>query len=303
MYAEKKYQKAQVAYQKAVNTDSASFAANYNLSNAYYKQDKYNKSEELLNKLIQTTVDTKKLADLNYNLGNSLVMQAPKLLKEKKMDEGLKFLKSGLKAYKNALLKNPEDKKAKYNYIKTKEIIKKLEQEQQNNKNQEHSKDNKDQNENNKDNKEQDKENKGDKENQNKQNGKNKNDDDGDGIPNEVEQGNEQKPRDTDNDGKPDMNDKDSDNDGIPDSYEAGEDPTNPKDDDNDGLPNYRDTDSDNDNIPDNEDPDALPKAMKISDKDAEMWLRAIEKQEQAVQKKLKKHKQMKSSSSKEKDW
>ena len=69
-------------------------------------------------------------------------------------------------------------------------------------------------------------------------------DEDGDGIPDDVEG-----TGDSDGDGIPDFQDDDSDNDGIPDQQEAGSNPQNPTDTDNDGVPDYLDTDSDNDGV------------------------------------------------------
>jgi hypothetical protein len=78
------------------------------------------------------------------------------------------------------------------------------------------------------------------------------NDLDGDGIPNDVELGDDpDNPVDTDGDGIPDYLDLDSDGDGISDSVEAGEDPSNPVDTDGNGIPDYQDVDADGDGIPD----------------------------------------------------
>jgi hypothetical protein len=62
-------------------------------------------------------------------------------------------------------------------------------------------------------------------------------------------------PRDTDNDGIPDVEDDDSDNDGIPDSEEAGDSAigTPPRDTDGDRIPDFQDPDSDDDGISDEE--------------------------------------------------
>ena len=130
-YAKKKYSDAEVEYQKAVNIDSTSYAANYNLSNSYYKQEKYKQAEQQFSELLEATIDNKKLADVHFNLGNSQLMQVPELLKNKKIDEALALSKKGLMSYKNSLLKNPYDKQAKYNYMLTKELIKKLEENKQ----------------------------------------------------------------------------------------------------------------------------------------------------------------------------
>ncbi len=79
-------------------------------------------------------------------------------------------------------------------------------------------------------------------------------DSDDDGIPDAVEAGDDpEDPVDSDGDGTPDFQDEDSDNDGIPDAIEAGDDPEDPPDTDGDGTPDYQDEDSDNDGIPDSE--------------------------------------------------
>ena len=88
-------------------------------------------------------------------------------------------------------------------------------------------------------------------------------DQDGDGIPDDVEG-----TGDTDGDGLADFEDPDSDNDGIPDAVEAGADPENPTDTDGDGAPDYTDTDSDNDNIPDAVEAGADPSNPVDSDGD-----------------------------------
>ena len=67
-------------------------------------------------------------------------------------------------------------------------------------------------------------------------------DQDGDGIPDNVESSD-----DFDQDGLPNYLDTDSDGDEVDDAVEAGPDPTNPIDRDNDGDPSYLDTDEDPD--------------------------------------------------------
>ncbi|HKU42542.1 MAG TPA: hypothetical protein VJR89_30500, partial [Polyangiales bacterium] len=77
-------------------------------------------------------------------------------------------------------------------------------------------------------------------------------DSDGDGIPDAVELGTGQEPRDSDRDGIPDYLDADDDNDSIPTSRERGR--RNIDNDlDGDGIPNHLDTDSDGDGVPDRE--------------------------------------------------
>ncbi len=301
-YFEKKYRNAETSYQKAINMDSISFPANFNLANAFYKQEKYDKSENILQKIVKRETEKEKLGKAYFNLGNSQIKQAEKPMTEKDTENAIKFIEKSVESYKNSLRNNPNNNDAKYNYMYAKEILKLLQAQQAEQQKQEGDGDC-DKNGDNKDGDKSDKNDKNKDGDKNNQNTEQQNDKDGDGIPDKVEQGDDKKQRDTDKDGKPDMEDTDSDNDGIPDSYEAGENPNKPKDTDNDGLPDYRDTDSDNDGIPDNEDPDALPKAVQISDEDAQRILDRQNKLDKDLQNKVKKAKARASKVKVDKDW
>jgi tetratricopeptide (TPR) repeat protein len=146
-YMNEKYSDAEVAFQKAKNVDSTSFIASYNLGGSFYKSEKYEQAQNSYSKLIEADADLKEKAHLFYNLGNTQVKQALMSIKEQNMQEGTDFLKQALDSYKQSLLLNPEDKEAKYNYMLTKELLKKLQnknqtqQEQQNQQNQEQEQD------------------------------------------------------------------------------------------------------------------------------------------------------------------
>jgi tetratricopeptide (TPR) repeat protein len=191
-----------------------------------------------------------------------------------------KFQES-VNAYKNALRNNPLDNDSRYNLIAAQKMLQQQQQQQQQNQDQ-----NQDQN----------------KDQQKQQ------DSDGDGIPDQKEQQNDQgqpdKNKDTDGDGTPDYKDQDSDNDGRSDQQEAGQDPTNPQDTDGDGTPDYRDLDSDNDGIPDKEEEQDQNQQQKpqnqqqqqqpdeqMSKEDAQRLLNAIQQDENELQKKLRKAK------------
>lgn len=297
-YIKKDYNNAEVEYQKAIAEDSTSFAANYNLANSYYKQNKYDLAENKYKQLSEGSENKKQKAKVFHNLGNSQMKEGEKLLKEGKAQDAMKKMQESINSYKSALRNNPSDNETKFNLSIAKEALKQMQQQQKNQQNQD--------NQQNKKNQEKENKNQGNKQNKDRDQGKNK-DSDNDGIPDNVEknkdQANQQQNPDTDKDGKKDFEDTDSDNDGIPDNYEAGNDPEHPKDTDKDGIPDYRDTDSDNDGIPDNKDPDAIPKAMKMSDADAKRLLQYMEEKEKETLKKANvkrvKGKKIKT----EKDW
>ena len=281
-YKELKFEDTEVQYQKGVNENSSSYEAAFNLSNALYKQGKFDKAKEQLVKLAKSQTDPKKTAECYYNLGNTDLGLCEQLLGKQDMQNAMKAAENALADYKNSLKSNPYDKKTKYNYLYTEKLIEMLKNNQQPPQQNQQNKQDQQQNE----------------DNQNQDNQNKDGDADHDGIPDSTEKGeNQDQPRDTDGDGIPDYRDPDSDDDGIPDNVEAGEDPKNPKDTDQDGTPDYRDTDSDNDGTPDSEQARIIPQDM------AERILEAINKADEKVQQKVKDEKNAKGSVKHEKQW
>lgn len=104
------YERSAERYGDALKQSPTSFEAGYNLSNALYKAERYEKSEELFNKMVTDTLQMDSLrAVTHYNLGNSQFKQ------EK--------YKEALESYKNSLRLNPSDMEAKYNYAYTKKLL------------------------------------------------------------------------------------------------------------------------------------------------------------------------------------
>lgn len=283
-YNKADYNKAQVSYQKAVNVNQSSYDAYFNSGDALYKMGEYGKADSLFSNLAKSQTDPKKLAETYYNLGNAQLNEGVKLAQNKKFDDGKKKVAEAVSSYKTSLKNSPYNQKCKYNMIYAKQVLKAMEQQQQQQQQQQN----------------QDKQQQ-QQQNQDKNQEKNSpQDSDNDGIPDNVEKGNNpQQPRDSDKDGAPDHLDPDSDNDGIPDSKEAGEEPKSPKDTDGDGIPDYRDTDSNNDGRPDSEDAKAM---YMISPEDAERVLDAIEKADAQTLQKVKEEKNQKSAS-RDKQW
>ncbi len=299
-YAAKEYGNAEVAYNNALDENEKSYAASFNLGDAYYRQMKTDKAIELFSNLITVTANKENLADLYYNLGTIKLSDAIQNIAIKDYEPALEQLKEAIDYYKNSLKNNPKDRHTKYNLSLAQQLKKDLEKIQQDDPNKGDGDNNNDNNNNDKNNDKNDnKDNKNDNKDKN-----NEADADQDGIPDRVEKGDKpNNPTDTDNDGTPDYQDLDSDNDGKPDEQEAGNKPSEPKDTDKDGTPDYRDLDSDNDGIPDSEEKDGAPKNQQISMEDALRWLENIENEEKRVQEKVKKAKAKKTKASKIKNW
>lgn len=127
------------SYERALQYDSTSFEAKYDLASALYKNKRYDKAESTLMALLSDTTRTElERGEVAYNLGNTQFEQ-------QKYQEALS-------SYRFAMRCNPDDEDAKHNYFLTKLMLK--QQEQQQNQDNKDSKDNKqdqnqDQNQNN----------------------------------------------------------------------------------------------------------------------------------------------------------
>lgn len=125
------FNKAEIEYRKALEKKPDDPKWNFNLSNALYKQMKFEESAEKFKEISDKTSDNMDKSRALHNLGNSLLMN-------NKLDESIE-------AYKQALRNNPADLETKYNLLYAMNLKKK--QEEQQKKDQEKNKDqNKDEN-------------------------------------------------------------------------------------------------------------------------------------------------------------
>lgn len=130
------YTEAEVEYLKAVDKDSLSVAANYNLANTYFRKGEYDNAKAALERAREVAMASPDGAQYFYNLGSVAIAQQD--------------WKTAVEALQLSLLMNPDDLNAKENYIYAK---KKLEDQQQNHdQNQDQNQDNQDQNQDNQDN-------------------------------------------------------------------------------------------------------------------------------------------------------
>ena len=146
-FKREQFEKSVDSYQRALQHDSTSFEAKYDLASALYRTERYEKAEKTLLGIVNDTTRTElERGEVAYNLGNTQFAQQK--------------YKEALSSYRQAMRCNPNDEDAKFNYAFTKRLI----QQQQQQQNQDQNQDNKEQNQD-----KQDQQNQQDKQNENKQ--------------------------------------------------------------------------------------------------------------------------------------
>ena len=117
LYNRGDYTTAVERYARALLYDPGSFEAAYDLGNALYKSEWFDKAEEMMARAATDTLRTDAdRAEALYNLGNAQFQQQK--------------YKEALESYRRSLLLNPDDMEAKYNFAYTKKL---LEQQQDDN--------------------------------------------------------------------------------------------------------------------------------------------------------------------------
>lgn len=150
LFAKERYEHSSNAYREALQHDSTSFEARYDLANALIRMamadttayanpegsaakmssGNLQQAEALLQAAAADSLQTaENRAEAYYNLGNAQFVQQK--------------LQDALQSYRRSLVLNPDDMEAKYNYALTKKL---LEQNQQNDQNQQDNDQNQNQN-------------------------------------------------------------------------------------------------------------------------------------------------------------
>ena len=109
------YPAAEIDYRKAVLKDTASVAAQYDLASALYRQEDYEGAAKALDAVKGVAPATPYAADYYYNAGDAALQK--------------KDYASAVEAFKQSLLRRPDDLDAKENYLYAKKM---LEDQQQN---------------------------------------------------------------------------------------------------------------------------------------------------------------------------
>ncbi|MDQ1267217.1 MAG: Ca-activated chloride channel, partial [Bacteroidota bacterium] len=118
LFKEKKYNDAEIKYRKSLQKNQDNYKANFNLGDALYKQNQYDKATEQFEGIANQNKDKKARADALHNLGNSY-------LAAKKYDQAFN-------AYKESLINNPKDMDTKYNLEYSRRMVQQQQQQQQN---------------------------------------------------------------------------------------------------------------------------------------------------------------------------
>ena len=126
------FKESEINYRKALVKDSTSFAANYDLASALYRQKNYDEAGKSLDRLKQAAPMSVNAADYYYNVGNVALQK--------------KDYQGAVDAYKQSLYRNPGDLEAKENYIYAKLMLKNKKNGGGGDNNKDQNKQNKDQN-------------------------------------------------------------------------------------------------------------------------------------------------------------
>ena len=109
-YNKGNYEQSAGRYEQALQAAPGQFEAIYNLGNALYKAERFDKAEQTMRQAAADTLRTDdERAQAFYNLGNAQFKQQK--------------YKEALESYKQSLRLNPSDQEAKYNYAYTKRLI------------------------------------------------------------------------------------------------------------------------------------------------------------------------------------
>jgi tetratricopeptide (TPR) repeat protein len=116
-FRKENWREADVDYRRALLKDSTSFAANYNLANTLYRQGAYDEAGKSLERLKEAAGASVHAADY-YNSGDVALQK--------------KDYAAAVEAFKQALLRRPDDLDAKENYIYAKKMLENQQNQDQN---------------------------------------------------------------------------------------------------------------------------------------------------------------------------
>ena len=116
-FAKERYDRSADLYRRALECDSTSFEAAYDLAGAMIRTERYDEAERLLASAAADSLRSDAdRAEAYYNLGNAQFAQQK--------------LQEALRSYRRSLTLNPDDMEAKYNYAYTKKLLENQDQNQ-----------------------------------------------------------------------------------------------------------------------------------------------------------------------------
>lgn len=120
-YNKQDYSAAEISYRRALDTNKESYAAQYNLGEALFKQDKYPEAlaaYESAARMLDKNKDKEQMAKVMHNIGNCQFAQ-------QQYDKAVAAFQESLRA-------NPKDNDTRYNLVKAMEMLQQQQQQQQN---------------------------------------------------------------------------------------------------------------------------------------------------------------------------
>lgn len=114
LYRQGDYPQAELCYRKAIAAQPANGTAHYNLGCALQKQKKDQQALVQYKQAAKTISGPKRQSQAYYNMGTVL--------------QGQKEYAKAMEAYKNALRMNPQNERARYNYVQCKRLLKQQQQ-------------------------------------------------------------------------------------------------------------------------------------------------------------------------------
>ena len=111
------FSESEIDYRKSLSKKRGFEEAQFNLSDALFKQERYDESVDILNNLISTTSNQDLKSESYYNLGNNFLQQ--------------QNLEEAVESYKNCLRINPSDEQARYNLSKAMSLMQQQDQDEQ----------------------------------------------------------------------------------------------------------------------------------------------------------------------------
>ncbi len=127
-YKAENFTEAEKNYRRALEEDSQSLKALYNLANALYKQGRYDEAANILDGISNLNIPDNRRADVYHNLGNARL--------------GNQQIQEGIEAYKNSLRLRPDDNDTRHNLAMAMRLLQEQEQQQQQDQDQEQDGDN-----------------------------------------------------------------------------------------------------------------------------------------------------------------
>lgn len=124
-YYKESFSESEESYRKALQKDTNSVNANYNLGNVLYKQERFDEAANYYAEALENTENEEQKAKAYHNLGNANLSQLPSINDPQQQQ---KMLNDGIEAYKNALKINPDDNSTKYNLAYAQRLLSQMQQ-------------------------------------------------------------------------------------------------------------------------------------------------------------------------------